>query len=309
MKSSSALARVALFALLVASWLAIAGTRSRLFAAQKQARQRHDVYFLPSAELTKWSSLGYRAALADLIYAHVLVSYGLHFQEKRRYEFVARYLDAVTTLDPSFREPYRMADTLITLQPEAPRHEDYRAARRLQERGLARFPHDSELWLIAGQFSAYLAANYVPEAEREEYRLDGAKKLARSCELIGSNENIPHHCITAATLFNEAGQVEAARRSLERLLTVSDDPEIHQIAGGYLERLVGEGERARAEERGRRFRELWGKDLPFVSRETLLLLGPDFEPAGCAGLEGHRKPSCLTTFRAWGESVEPAADR
>jgi hypothetical protein len=198
-----------------------------------------------------------------------------------------------------------MADTLITLQPELPRLEDYRAARKLQERGLAAFPHDGELWLIAGQFSAYLAANYVAEHEREEYRLDGAKKLARSCELVSSNENIPYHCITAASLFNEAGQVAAAQRFLERVLTVTDDPEIGRIATGYLERLVGEGHRARFTERMRRFHELWSRDLTFVSRETLLLVGPGFDSGRCAGIEGRRKDDCATSFRAWGEQQEP----
>jgi hypothetical protein len=161
--------------------------------------------------------------------------------------------------------------------------------------------------LIAGQFAAYLAANYVHESERDEYRLSGAKKLARSCELIGSNENIPHHCITAATLFNQAGQVEAAQRFLERVLTVSDDPEIQQIAGGYLGSLVGDGQRARAEGRLRDFRALWSKDLTFVSRDTLLLLGPGFDPARCAGLQGRRARDCATSFRAWGEQQDADA--
>jgi len=290
-------------AVLAAAAFAVHVTRGELFARYKAVRRLSDVYFLPSAELTRASSLGYRSALADLLYAHVLVSYGQHFQEKRRFEHVARYLDAITRLDPKFREPYRMADTLITLQPEVPRVEDYRAARTLQERGLAEFPNDSELWLIAGQFSAYLAANYVPEDQREEYRLDGAKKLSRSCELISSNQNIPHHCITAALLFNRAGQLGAAQRFLERVLTISEDPEIRSIAGGYLQSIAGEGQRARIDDRFRRLRALWSEDLRFVSREQLQLLGPGFDPARCAGPRSPT-PDCATTFRDWGQLVE-----
>jgi tetratricopeptide (TPR) repeat protein len=306
MRSNSQRLRQTLLVLgiVAVSILGVGSTRARLFATHEKARRQADVYFLPAPELTPLASLGYRAALADLIFAHVLVAYGQHFQEKRRFEFVAHYLDAITTLDPRFREPYRLADTLITLQPKAPRLEDYRAARRLQERGLAAFPLDSELWLIAGQFAAYLAANHVPEAERDEYRLSGAKKLARSCELVSSNENIPHHCITAAVLYNDAGRVEAAQRFLERVLNVSDDPEIQQIAGGYLQRIVGEGQRARLEERLRRFHALWSRDLTFVSRDLLLLLGPGFDSGRCAGVEGRRAPECATSFRAWGEQQE-----
>lgn len=303
MKSNSG-ARSTLFVLciLATAVVAIHFTRAALFSRYQAARRQKDVYFLPSAELTRSSSLGYRSALADLLYAHVLVSYGQHFQEKRRFEFVAQYLDAITRLDPKFREPYRMADTLITLQPEPPRFEDYQAARALQERGLKQFPNDSELWLIAGQFSAYLAANWVPEEHREEYRLDGAKKLSRSCELISSNQNIPHHCITAARLFDQAGQLGAAQRFLERVLTISEDPEIRSIAGGYLQSIAGEGQRSKIEDRFRRLRQLWANDLRFVSREQLQLLGPGFDPARCAGPRSP-SPECATTFRDWGELV------
>jgi len=277
--------------------------RPHLAVAYGEAKRRDDVYLLPSPEHTRLVSLGYRSALADLVFAHVLVGYGQHFQEKRRFEFVGSYLETVVALDPQFREPYRLADTLLTLQPEPARVEDYRAARRLQERGLEVFPFDSELWLIAGQFSAYLAANQVPEAEREEFRLDGARKLARACELVSTNENIPYNCIGAATLFSRAGQAEAARRFLERVLAVSDDPEIRALAAGNLRHLVGEAELGLAEEHSRRLRELWSRDLHFVSRERLFVLGPGFDPARCAGLEARTEPECVTSFRAWGESL------
>jgi tetratricopeptide (TPR) repeat protein len=304
MRSNSG-ARATILALwiLAASAALIHFTRGALSSRYKAVRQLKDVYFLPSAELTRSSSLGYRAALADILYAHVLVSYGQHFQEKRRFEFVAQYLNAIVGLDPTFREPYRMADTLITLQPESPRFEDYQAARALQERGLKQFPTDSELWLIAGQFSAYLAANWVPEAHREEYRLDGARKLSRSCELISSNQNIPHHCITAARIYSQAGQLGAAQRFLERVLTISEDPEIRSLAGGFLQSIAGEGQRARIDDRFRRLRVLWGNDLRFVSREQLQLLGPGFDPAHCAGPHTPT-PDCATTFRDWGELQE-----
>jgi hypothetical protein len=290
--------------LLALAALGIAGTRSLLTSTYQTVRRENDSYVLPSPSLTVALSLGYRAALADLIFAHVLVSQGVHFQEKRRFEFVANYLDTIVALDPKFREPYRLADTLIVLQPAAPRLEDYRAARSLLERGLKQFPYDGELWLIAGQYLAYLAGPHVPEAEREAWRLEGAKKLARSCELIGSNENIPYHCIAAARLFDQAGSRGVMRSFLERVMAVSDDPEIQALAGGYLGRVLGQGERERAEERNRRLRAVWSRDLRFVSLETLLLLGPRFSPARCAGLAAPSAVNCDTSFRAWGERQE-----
>jgi hypothetical protein len=56
----------------------------------------------------------------------------------------------------------------------------------------------------------------------------------------------------------------------------------------------------------RRFRALWGKDLTFVSRDALQLIGPRFDPARCAGLEARGRPECVTSFRAWGELEDVA---
>src|SRR5262245_10093935 len=112
----------------VAACVAIASVRPSLAARYHQLRVTGDVYPFGSPEQVVVESLGYRAALADAIFAHVRVSYGLHFQEHRRFEFVGDYLDTVTTLDPTFRDPYRYADTLLVLSPEAPRPADYERA-------------------------------------------------------------------------------------------------------------------------------------------------------------------------------------
>jgi hypothetical protein len=285
------------------SALGIGALRPKLVESFRTIKQRDDVYLLPSRELTRVMSLGYRAALADLIFAHVLVSSGRHFAEKRRFEFVASYLETLAALDPSFREPYRLADTLITLQSVPARVQDYRDARRIQELGLAAYPYDSELWLISGQFLVYLASPRLPPGEREAWELDGAKKLARACELVGTNENIPHNCVSAATFLNQAGSVDAMRSFLERVLAVSDDPDIQTLAVSYLGRVLGQAERERAAERGRRLQLLWSRDLPFVSREMWLLLGPRFDPARCAGVPPPRDSACATSFKAWGESL------
>jgi hypothetical protein len=301
MRSSSPLARLLPFALMAAMLLFADWLRPSLVDHFLAVKRREDSVLLPPPALTRVMSLGYRSALADLIFAHVLVAYGVHFQEKRLFELAPQYLATVVALDAKFREPYRLADTLITLQPQEPPKSAYYAARALQDRGLAEFPYDTELWLISGQFLAYLAAPQLPRPERDEFRLEAARRLARSCELVSSNENIPHHCITAASLFNDAGRLDAARGFLERVLAVTDDPEIEGLAGGYLSTLLGQAERDRAEEHAARLRALWAADLTFISREMLLLLGPHFDPARCAGRSAP-SAECATSFRARAEA-------
>ena len=194
-------------AVALAAVVTIAGTRPRLADHFHRASVGSDVYALPNPEQTVVASLGWRSALADLIYAHVLVSSGLHIHEKRRFEFAGNYLDTINELDPKFRAPYHYADTLLTLSTVAPRVEDYVKARQILERGMDELPLDGELWSAAGQFMAYLAPSQLKDEEqKKEWRLAGARRLARACELVGKNENIPYHCITAAGIFTRAGQ-------------------------------------------------------------------------------------------------------
>jgi hypothetical protein len=266
---------------------------------------RADVYALPPVDQTYVASLGYRSALADLILGHVLVSYGLHFQEKRLFEYVGDYLETIIRLDPKFRTPYLLADTLLTLEPEAPPQEFYRKARRIQDRGLQEFPGDQELWNTSGQFLAYLAPSYLTDFdEKMEYRREGARRLMRACELIGSNDNIPYHCITAANLLSEQGNREAMRQFLERMANISDDPKIQELASGYLRKVVGAEEAARAAARNARFNVAWQSDLAFVPRSAIHALGPDFDPAACAGVSVSPLPGCATSWLLWSQSAE-----
>jgi tetratricopeptide (TPR) repeat protein len=296
--------RLVTWAVIAASVAGIGLSRSWLFPRFLMLREKSDVYALPSPDQVVVASLGYRSALADLLFAHVLVWHGLHFQEKRVLEFAADYLDTVSALDPTFRETYYYGDTLIAMRPIPPTREDYWRARKLLEKGLANRPGDTELWLSAGQFMAYVAAPWLDdEKEKAEWRLAGARVLARACELVGSNERVPFHCITAASLFTKAGEREATIQFLERVLAVSDDDEIRDLATRYLQVALGEQARNRLQVRANRLREAWRQDLPFVNLTQELVLGPPIAADRCAGL-GQSASACATTWHTWRERVE-----
>jgi hypothetical protein len=266
----------------------------------RNQRKGVDAAVLPPPEHSVVMSLGYRSAMADLLFSHVLVSAGLHLQEKRLFELAPQYMDTINALDPKFRDGYRFADAIITLQTVKVPTEMYRRARLILERGTRELPFDQELWLSAGQFLAYLApAQLETEAEREQWRQEGARYLARACELVGSNENIPYHCVTAAALYSDGGNIAASRAFLEKLLLVVDDPELRAIAERKLATLVTDAERSAARERAQRFERAWREDLPFVSRAAMSALGPHFDPFGCAGAGvARRGTTCATSFRS-----------
>jgi len=283
--------------LVAASTLALG--HSSLVQAHGRTRAGRDVYALAPPQQVVVASLGYRAALADLIFAHVQVSAGEHLLEKRLFEFAAQYLQTVNELDPKFRDGYRFADAIITLQTAKVPPEKYAEARAILERGTRELPYDQELWSSAGQFLAYLApAVLTSEQEKREWQQEGARYLARACELIGSNEVIPYHCYTAASLFSKAGNVAASLSLLERMRLLVDDPELQQLIDFKLRSLAGSEVQHAAQERAERFERLWRSDLPFVSRIAESALGPRFDPFACARLAGAQpRLECATSFR------------
>ncbi|HEX2731724.1 MAG TPA: hypothetical protein VHM70_08970 [Polyangiaceae bacterium] len=289
----------------------IAWVQPQLAEHYAEAHDTDDTYNLPSAELTELLSLGYRDALADFIYAHVLVSYGLHFQEKRRFEHVGDYLRTVAALAPQFATPYLYADTLLTLQAAPSEERDYDAARELLLLGTQALPYNQELWLVAGQFIAYVAPpRLAAPAKQEAWKLEGAKILGRACELATANRNIPYHCVAAANLLNRAGQREALIQMLTRTLAVNDDEEIQKLALATLGTWVGERERDQYQARAAALRERWQQDLPWISKEELLLLGPKADAERCVGSRSGAliQPGdpCLTTWSDWSESYRAA---
>jgi hypothetical protein len=295
------LGRLLPFAIAILAIAALGPLRRALDSRYSRVRIQYDVYPLPPPRQTVTLSLGYRAALADLIFAQVLVSSGIHIQEKRNFEFVGNYLDAINELDPKFERPYRLADTLLTLQAKRVAPENYRKARTILDRGMKEFPFDSALWSSAGQYLAYLAPGGLTDlAEQDEFRLSGARVLAHACELVSDDETIPYHCIVAAGMLTDAGAREAF---LERVLMVNDNPEIRALAEAALEKFGG-GKPNSTPERYKRFQAAWGADLPFVTRGAYLTIGPDWQAAACAGLSA----TCVTSWRAWGAAVEHSLD-
>jgi tetratricopeptide (TPR) repeat protein len=292
------------------SWFVAAASLTVVAVVRPRAAEHYhglhvtaDVYGLPAPDQVVAASLGYRAALADELFADLLVTYGIHLQEKRRFEFVGNYIDTINALDPTFRPPYRFADTLLVYGAFAAREKDYVKAREIFERGLRNRPDDAELWNTAGQFTAYLAPSWLPESVRPEWRQAGAKMMARACELPNSNENIPYQCISAARIFDGAGERDAAIRALERLLAVTEDPEIEQLALGYLGARLSEREKAEQDRRRTAFREIWKGDLPFVTKDMMLIVGPKVNVAACAGPEHGETPDCTTSFLDWGRRL------
>lgn len=123
--------------------------------------------------------------------------------------------------------------------------------------------------------------------------------MARSCELVGRNENLPFHCITAARLFDAAGEQQAMQSFLERFLSVNDDEEVRKLALGYMGKRFGSSEQAEAERRFGEVDRIRKSELPFVGKNRYLLLSPSFDALACVGKWENVDPKCATNLRDW----------
>lgn len=296
-------------ALLVALAVAlVASVRARLFNWERRVKEVSDVYVLPPPEDVVTLSLGYRAALADVLWAQVLVSQGLHMLEKRRYENLILLMDTINELDPRFREPYLFADALITFQQNETPVEEVRKARAIMERGARARPLDAELHVTLGQFMAFVApSTYLTDPEEQkEWRLEGARYLERAAELGGENSATTWQALGGAGVLFRAGELEGSIRFLQRARAVTEDDELRAKIDRQLEGLYKRFDKARGEQlaeayraRDRGFQELWRKDLVFVSKGMMLTLGPRPEPAYCAGGAHADDARCASTWREW----------
>ncbi len=250
-------------------------------------------------EYTELMSLGHRDALADYLFSMALVDYGLSFQEKQPYSAAYRTLDAITRLSPRFDRPYLYADTLLTMQAQPVALQSYYRTREIHRRGTEALPYHAELWLVAGQFAAYLAPPRLPPEQRDEMRVEGARLLARACELASDNENIPYNCLAAVKILDDAGQKEAIIRMLERTLAVQDDPEVRERALGALLRVRGEQAREQQRRRLEAIERQWRQTAGFVPRAMVSLLGPLPEVWRCAGAAAASAAGCEVSWRDW----------
>jgi len=302
--------------LVFAAVVAVSGVRRHLFATHKRIKDKQDVYFLPSPEQVTILSLGYRAAVADMLWAHVMVSQGLHTFERRRFDNLLLLYDAINELDPTWRSPYLYADALITFQSEVTPYEEVVKAREILERGVKHRPYDAEIWLNLGQFVAFMApSSYIDDKPEiaARWRLEGARYLARAAELSGDTANISWQAIGGANVLAKAGELDAAIRFWQRAYAVTDDAELREEIRQKIERYSAELDSEKAarqfeayRKRDEAFKELVLGELPFTRRGLSLVLGPPPHPRRCAGRSDEASLHCATTWRQWAERYERA---
>ncbi|MBX3193229.1 MAG: hypothetical protein KF819_39965 [Labilithrix sp.] len=291
----NARAAAAALAIAVVSVAGIGFVQPKLAKDVHKVRLTDDGYYLPPPEQVRAMTLGHRAAAADLLWAKLILEYGLHWQEKRPFPDATRYVDAILAVEPDFPTLYRFIDTILVYTPGGGTADDARAARRYLERGTRERPYDHEVWLQYGQFIAFLAPSFLTDKDEiEQWRVEGATAIARAVEL-GSDAN---RSLAATTILGKSGERKATIEHLQRMYAITEDPELRMQYRLRLQQLQASAD---AEAAMSVVEREWRTRYPFLTRGQALLLGPRRSATACAGAASYERRGCASD---WARAIE-----
>lgn len=290
------------FVLLVAAAGCVAATQPRLAALAHSAKEREEVYALPPPVPLHVATLGWDAAAVDLLWSNLLMEYGTHWEEHRDFKSVPNYVDAIIELEPSFGPIYRHVDTLLAYRPLQGTEEDVRLARAYLERGTRERPYDVHVWEEYGQFMAFMGPSFLHDrAERDAWRKEGALAMGHAVDLGASAVT----ALSVATILSEGGGRDQAIAYLRRTYAFTEDRSmalVHEAIGRRLAALEIDAARARwndaADAAEKVIEGRWTREMPSVSRDLYVLIGPRVDAYRCAGIDSADDPRCSRDWSA-----------
>lgn len=184
--------------------------------------------FVPDPETLPPLSLGYRRALADLLWMRALVYLGEEFEHRERAAAVFDHADAILALDPDFKATYWWIGVTGTYRVGEVSIEDYLRTLDYLRRAAERFPDDPEVRWDLGAMMVYDQPRTLRQREPE---------LSRRIELEGLDHveyaavhgaAPPWVLYTATTKRQELGETQQALTRLREIVGLVDDPEVRQ---------------------------------------------------------------------------------
>lgn len=252
---------------------ALVANHARLHSQQHFARtQRYeDVYYLPPPAWLRVFSLGYREALADLIWLRTLIYFGDELVHRGGVANLTHYADAMLTLDPYFKQVYRWAATCGVYRTGRVGIEHIRNSIAYLERAARLFPDDGEIaWDLAGFYLYELRPYAVDPAEKESARRKGLEHL-QFATLRGAGP--PWLALSAASEMEKMGQREREVSFLQEVYGQVSDENIREEIRARIAKLQSA---TFAEALAHEYDELERarkRDFPYIDRELFLQVG------------------------------------
>jgi hypothetical protein len=210
------------FALISASWLS-GHTRidsQRHFAS---TQRYEDTYLVPPPFWLGVFSLGYREALADLLWMRLLVYFGEEVIQKGRTRNLYDYADAVLSLDPYFIRAYRWIAITGAYRPKNRGRVDIDRAVGYLERASALAPDDG---LVAWDLGAFYLYELLPLLEDEGERAECKRKAVEQMRVAVLRGAAPSWAtLSTATQLERMGRREQQITFLQEAYTRASSAE------------------------------------------------------------------------------------
>ncbi|RMG98431.1 MAG: hypothetical protein D6705_05930 [Deltaproteobacteria bacterium] len=270
--------RLLALAVLVGLAGAVHGLHERARTMRAAFPEDEDLLYLPPPEHLAWMSLGYREALADLIWVRALVFAGTHLTDDE-IVWTDRYTEAITYLAPRFHRPYLWGGiSAIYVGGKAVDRSMVERAIRIYRMGLAQFPESHELLYRLGMLLLHqvpITPGYTPE-EIAEAKAEGAR-LIRKAAAFGADPLVRQY---AASLIDDYAGRQLAIQFLRSQILEAEDEHLREMLRAKLAEIGGSEALDEVERLRRAFVAERDRAMPYVPEALWAIIRPDEGPFG-----------------------------
>jgi tetratricopeptide (TPR) repeat protein len=246
--------------------------RSQAMGHYLGTRRYENVYYLPPPAWLRLFSLGYREALADLIWMKALVYFGEELYHRGDVTHLYAYTDAMLALDERFVAVYRWVASCALYRTGEITADDARKAISYLERAIRLFPDDGELaWDLGATYRFELVPLLEDRKKRDEARRRGVEYL-QAAALRGAGPS--WLVLTNATQLEKLGHTEQAIHHLEEAYGTIHDPQIRESIEIRLRELRSVAHAEALKHAVVSFEQKRQRDFPYLSGTLYWLVGP-----------------------------------
>ena len=246
--------------------------RLRAFHAHQASLSYEDRYYLPPARWLPLLSLGFRAALADLIWCRSLVYFGEEMVHKGAVKYAFDYTDAVLALDPDFRAAYVWIGTASLYRTVENSYQDGLRASAYLKRATARWPNDGDLHWRYGAYLRFELAPLLPEGREKDRLIALASPHLTVAASLGAGP--AWLALNSSALLERVGQTEQAIRHLEEVYGTVQDEATKAAIEERLTNLRSQAFVAALRAANKEFEEQRRASYPYLTPGLFMLIGP-----------------------------------
>lgn len=246
-------------------------TRSEAFDRHQAAEAYEDVYYLPGAAVLPVLSLGYRQALADILWCRTLVYFGEELLQRSEIKYVFEYTDAILALDPDFRAAYPWIAMAAIYRPADVSVETGLRAAEYMKRAVDRWPDDGDLQWEYGSLLRFELAPLVTDPVQKRALLERAAPHLETAASLGAGPS--WLAINSVDLLNKLGRTEQAIRHMQEMHAIVPDGPVKEELAQRLGALRAHAFVEEMRAAGDAFEKARTRDYPYLTPGLFLILG------------------------------------